>query len=31
MSRHLHYFPSRASAVEKPRFLVEAGELEAGL
>ncbi len=31
MSRQLHYFRSRATTVEKPRFLLEAGELEAGL
>jgi len=30
MSRHVH-FPSRASTVEQLRFLLEAGELEAGL
>jgi hypothetical protein len=31
MSGHLHYFPSRASMFEQLRFLLEAGELEAGL
>ena len=31
MSRHLHFFPSRASTFEQLRFLLEAGELEAGL
>ena len=31
MSRHLHYFPSRSSTFEQLRFLLEAGELEAGL
>lgn len=31
MSRHLHYFPSRASTFEQLRFLLEAGEFEAGL
>jgi hypothetical protein len=31
MSRQLHHSRSRATTVEKPRFLLEAGELEAGL
>ncbi len=31
MSRHLRFFPSRAYTFEQLRFLLEAGELEAGL
>jgi hypothetical protein len=31
MSRHCYHFRSRVKAFEQPRFLVDAGKLEAGL